>query len=188
MISFAITTFLQCGCLSYNIFLKIHNKQINLYNNIYFTDVWSFIPFNANVFLFPDFHHGAWWRWKHHVKMTPVQFIEIPYLYTAFSLLCLSLCNLKRHYTCTNYHPICSRLFENHKLVLKRFHFLTVCLFFYSKYNPGRQMKLFILMTKYWDILFFFGLIGVKNTVTTTPQRVLHLNTTVQIILEKLSA
>lgn len=51
------------------------------------------------------------------------QFIKIPYLYITLSLVCLSPCILKRLYT--TLHLLCSELFENHKLVIRCFNFLT---------------------------------------------------------------
>lgn len=105
-----------CLCIFFN---KSHNWQITLCTNTDFNDICSFSLFGEKVFLILDFknstfcHRGARQRSKHDVKMTHAQFIEISYLYTRSSLLCLSPYNLKWHYTTC--HLICSHLSKNHK-------------------------------------------------------------------------
>lgn len=124
----------QRGCLPY-ISHNSPNYYINLCTNTYCSDIRSFIPFEEKIFLLPDFknnmfcHNGARWRWKHHVKMTPSQLIEIPYLYITPSLLCFSQYTWNRHYI--TWYLICSHLFEDIKLVLQSFNFSQLVSVFY---------------------------------------------------------
>ena len=138
----------------------------------------SFSPFDETVFLLPLFknnmfcHHGARYRSKHDVKIKHAQFIDIPHLYIALSLLCLSPYNLKWHWT--TWHLICTHLFDNHKLVLQIFHFLTVYLLVHSSDNPERRLTLLIFWPNIYRYFTLFRTVLYSKYNYHQPEKIYY--------------